>query len=185
MRIGFADRSFSTPFLAVLVSIIVFLAIWTFRELPKNGFRWLSFTAVYLTAGLVYTNPGVWLHEHLHCLVYRGRERNRTNIHFSRRKFFFLDGHYRVQGSIDYLTNRHALLMPIILVAAFVLLGLSGNWFLPGWWLPVMLTLAAASLMDMIHDFYMVLKIRQIGENGKYWDTGKYMEVVWKEQAEL
>jgi len=25
----------------------------------------------------------------------------------------------------------------------------------------------------MTHDFYMVLKIRPIGEKGKYWDTGR------------
>ena len=184
MRIGFAERSFSVPYLGALISIIVLLSIWIVGELPKNGLRWALFAAVYLTSGLIYSNLGVWLHEHLHCLAYRGGEKNRTTIHFSRRFFLFLDGHYQVQGPIDYRTNKRALFAPAFLAAAWVLLGIAGNLFLPGWWLPVMLTLAALSLMDMIHDFYMLLKMKPVGDKGKYWDTGKYMEVVWKEEPD-
>jgi hypothetical protein len=92
-----------------------------------------------------------------------------------------LNGHYTVKGPITYRTNQRALLAPLTLPIGLSAIGLMGNLFLPGWWLPVLLTMGVAGLIDMIHDFYMYSKIRVIGEKGKYWGTGKYLEVVWKE----
>ena len=86
-----------------------------------------------------------------------------------------------VIGPINYRINRRALLAPFGLSIGLAVVGLLGNLILPNWWLPVLLTMAMAGIIDMTHDFYMYSKIRVIGEKGRYWDTGKYIEVVWKE----
>ena len=185
MRIGFADKIFSTIFLIISFSAMILLAIWAYQELPKTKWRWGYFILIYLGAAIFYTNIGVWLHEQLHCLVFRGGDdTSPTQISFSRKYFLFLDGHYTVKGPIPYRKNRRALLAPILLPLGLSFIGLIGDRFLPGWWFPVLLTMAVAGVLDMIHDFYMVLKIQQIGEKGKYWDRGQYLEVVWKEQTQ-
>jgi hypothetical protein len=182
MRIGYADTKFSTAILIVSLSAIVFLAIWAFGELPNTKWRWGNFFVIYFTAAIMYTNFGVWLHEKLHCLAYRGtKPKNRTLIKFNRKSILFLNGYYRVKGPINYRTNRRALLAPIVLSIGLAVVGFIGNLILPKWWLPVLLSTAVAGMIDMTHDFYMYSIIRVIGEKGKYWDTGKYMEVVWKE----
>ena len=182
MRIGYADTKFSAVILIASLSTIMFLAIWAFRELPNTKWRWGNFLAIYFIATIIYTNFGVWLHEHLHCLAYRNaKPENRTLITFNRKNILFLNGYYRVKGSIIYQINRRALLAPFILSIGLAVVGFIGNLILPNWWLPVLLTMAVAGIIDMTHDFYMYSKIRVIGEKGRYWDTGKYMEVVWKE----
>ncbi|MBN1302994.1 MAG: DUF3267 domain-containing protein [Anaerolineales bacterium] len=182
MRIGYADTKFSTVILIISLSTIIFLATWAFRELPNTKWRWGNFLAIYFFATIIYTNFGVWLHEQLHCLAYRGaKPENRTLIYFNRKYILFLNGYYRVIGPINYRNNRRALLAPFGLSIGLAVVGLVGNFFLPNWWLPVLLTMAMAGIIDMTHDFYMYSKIRVIGKKGRYWDTGKYMEVVWKE----
>ena len=51
---------------------------------------------------------------------------------------------------------------------------------LPGWWFPIMATMAVVVVLDMVHDFYWLSQIRSIGEKGKYRDNGLELEVVWK-----
>ena len=84
-------------------------------------------------------------------------------------------------GSINYRTMIRALLAPSIQSIGLLVVGLIGNLALPGWWLPVLMTLAMAGIIDMTNDLYMYMKIRSIGNKGKYWDTGKELEVVWKD----
>jgi hypothetical protein len=185
MRIGYADPKFSFVILIGCLSIMILLAIWAFRELSDTKWRVSNFLSIYLIATMIYTNLGVWLHEQLHCLAFRGTTpANRTHIHFSRKYLLFLNGYYRVKGAIDYQTNRRALLAPFGLSVALAIVGFVGQWILPGWWLPILLTMAVAGMIDMTHDFYMFSHIRVVGTKGKYWDTGKYMEVVWKEEAQ-
>jgi len=182
MRIGHADDKFSKTILAIAVPVMILLAIWAYLEMPNGKWRWGHFLTVYLIAALIYTNLGVWLHEQLHYLAYRGANTtNHVRICFDRKYILFLNGHYIVKGPIAYRTNKRALLAPIALPVGLSAVGLLGNFFLPGWWLPVLLTMAAAGVLDMIHDLYMYSKIRQIGEKGKYWDRGHFIEVVWKE----
>lgn len=182
MRIGYADTKFSTAILMVSLSAIIFLAIWTFGELPNTKWRLGNFLVIYFIAAIIYTNFGVWLHEQLHCLAYRGtKPENRTLIKFNRKGILILNGYYRVKGSINYRIIRRALLAPFVLSIGLAVVGLIGNLILPNWWLPVLLSMAVAGMIDMTHDFYMYSIIRVIGEKGKYWDTGKHMEVVWKD----
>jgi hypothetical protein len=184
MRIGYADTKFSSAILIGSLSIFILLAIWAFKEMPDTEWRLVNFLIIYFVAAIIYMNIGVWLHEQLHCLAFRGTTpENRTRIYFGRKYILFLNGHYRIKGAIDYRTNRNALLAPFILSVVLTALGFLGNLILPGWWLPMLLTMAVAGMIDMTHDFYMYWKIRVIGEQGRYWDTGKCMEVVWKEQT--
>jgi len=159
---------------------MILLAIWTYREIPKTEWRLFYFLVIYLVGVIIYTNLCVWLHEQLHCLAFRGTS-HKTKIFFERRYLLFLNGHYQVKGAINYTIMRRAFLAPVILSIGLIVVGLFGNLVLPGWWLPILLTMAVAGLIDMTHDFYMYSQIRVIGNKGKYWDTGKYMEVVWKE----
>jgi hypothetical protein len=71
--------------------------------------------------------------------------------------------------------------MPLALAAGFVMVGLVGSLILPGWWLPISLSLAVLSVFDMIHDIYMVSQIRRIGDKGIYQDKGHYLEVTIKD----
>ena len=98
-----------------------------------------------------------------------------------RKYILMLSGYYRVIGAINYRVMRRALLAPLILSVSLLVIGYLGSYVLPGWWLPLLITLAVVGLIDMTHDFYMYLQIRFIGEKGKYWDTGKELEVAWKE----
>ena len=181
MRIGYADTKFSIAILIVSLSVMGFLAIWAYREMANTEWRLVIFLTTYFVAAIIYTNLGVWIHEQLHCLAFRGTTpENRTHISFSRKYILFLNGHYQVKGAINYPIARRALLAPFVLSVGLSVVGLLGNLILPGWWLPILLTMAVAGMIDMTHDFYMYSQIRGIGEKGKYWDTGKELEVVWK-----
>jgi len=180
MRIGYADTGFSNIVLFVSLATMFFLAIWVYNEIPKTNWRLINFLAIYLIAAPLYTNLGVWLHEKLHCLAYQGTG-HETHIVFQRKIFLFLTGHYRVRGAVNCRNMSRALLAPFFQSIGLVVVGLIGNLGLPGWWLPISLSLAAAGIIDMTHDLYMCLKIRSIGNKGKYWDTGKELEVVWKD----
>ena len=65
--------------------------------------------------------------------------------------------------------------------SGWLILGWLGSYILPGWWLPLLATLAVISAWDMVHDVYWLLQIRGIGAKGKYWDNGHELYVVWKE----
>jgi hypothetical protein len=182
MRIGYATAGFSNVMIFISVSVLVILAIWVYKEIPDTEWHLVNFLVVYLVAGVLYMNVGVWLHEQLHCLAFWGTTpENRTHINFSRKYFLFLSGYYRVRGAINYRIMRRALLAPLLLSASLLVVGWLGSLILPGWWLPLLLSMLVASLLDMIHDFYMYSQIRLIGKKGKYWDTGRVLEVVWKE----
>jgi hypothetical protein len=182
MRIGYADARFSTAITLAAVAGMISLAYWAYRELADTGWPLVKLLAIYFIAAILYLNLGVWLHEQLHCLPYRGGgPQPRTHIFFERKFILALSGHYRVTGAANYRIQRRALLAPLALGMTLSVGGALGSFVLPGWWLPVLLTIAVASLWDMTHDFYMVLKIRPIGEKGKYWDTGRELDVVWKE----
>ncbi len=183
MRVGFATSRFKAAALAVFVAIVLALAFWMYITLPEGDWRWrvAHFAGLYLAAALVYVNFGVWVHEQLHCLPYRGRAyRGRTQIHYVRKYLVTLHGWYRVTGPIGYRMLRRALLGPMILVVGWVALAWLANLLLPAWSVPLLLTLAAMSLMDMVHDLYWLAQVRSIGELGKYWDNGHELEVVWK-----
>ena len=183
MRIGHADTKFSTVLFTVSLSIIIFLAIWVYRELPNTKWCLVHFLAVYLVAAILYGNLGVWFHEQLHCLAFRGTvHENQAQIIFERKYVLALSGHYRVRGGISYRIMKRTLLAPINLSIGLLIIGWLGSLILPGWWFPILLTMAVASVMDMVHDFYMYSQIRLIGEKGKYWDKGHEIEVVWKDQ---
>jgi len=182
MRIGYADARFSATLLTVAGCVIILLAVWAFGEMADTRWRWANLLAIYILAGMLYANLGVWLHEQLHCLGFRGSSsEKRTQIFYRRKYMLFLSGYYRVRGSSDYRTMRRALLAPILLSVFLAAVGLIGNLFLPGWWLPVLLSMAVAGVVDMTHDLYMVVQMRGIGNKGKYWDTGRFLEVVWKD----
>ena len=184
MRIGHADAVFSTAILTVSLSIVIFLAIGVYRELPNTEWRLVNFLAVYLLAGLLYANLGVWFHEQLHCLAFWGTtHQSQTRIIFKRKYILALSGYYQVRGGISYQIMKRVLLAPILLSMSLVILGWVGSLILPGWWFPLLLSIAVLGILDMIHDFYMVSQIRSIGDKGKYWDKGHVIEAVWKEQA--
>jgi hypothetical protein len=182
MRIGFAAPRFSAALLTAAACAIILLAIWAFGEMADTRWRLANLLTIFVIFGILYANIGVWLHEQLHCLAFRGtKSEKRTQIFYRRKYILFLSGYYRVRGPIDYRTMRRALLAPSLLSVFLAAVGLIGNLMLPGWWLPVLLSMAVAGVVDMTHDLYMVVQMRVVGKKGKYWDTGRYLEVVWKE----
>jgi len=182
MRVGDADRQFSVTILLVSLFGMLYLAYWVYREIPVAGWRVAHFLMIYLVAVLLYANLGVWIHEQLHCLAFRGTAlEKRTRISFSRKYILALRGHYRVEGVIEYRTIRRALMAPFGLVVALVAMGLIGSLFLPGWWLPLMLSMAVVGVVDMTHDLYWISGIHKIGDKGRYWDNGRELLVVWKD----
>jgi hypothetical protein len=183
MRIGHADARFTNVIVFVSLSAIIFLALWVYWETPKTEWHWVNFLAIYLVAAILYLNLGVWFHEQLHCLAFWGTAHEKqTRIIFERKYVLALSGHYRVRGAISYRIMRRALLAPINLSISLLIIGWLGSLILPGWWFPILLTMAVAGVIDMTHDFYMYSQIRLIGEKGKYWDKGTEIEVVWKDQ---
>jgi hypothetical protein len=181
MRIGYAAPRFSLAIRIGSLSIIAILAIWAYAAMPDTRWRLANFVSVCCLVVIAYANIGVWLHEHLHCLAYRGTgPKERTHIEFRRRYVLFLNGHYRVSGPIDYRTKRRALLAPSLFAVAAIAVGFAGAPFLPAWWLPILLAVAVAGMLDMTHDLYMYSQIRAIGGRGRYWDMGKYIEAVWR-----
>ncbi len=181
MRIGFANARFSNFMKLISLLALIILAVWVYLELPDTEWRLLNFVVIYLISVILYMNIGVWLHEQLHCLGYRGTvNEKQTNIVYERKYILTLSGHYRVKGAIEYQVQRRALLAPLLLSLALLVVGEIGSLALPKWWLPLLLSIFVASLLDMIHDFYMYSQIRLIGPKGKYWDRGRELEVVWK-----
>lgn len=184
IRIGGADRKVTRIFLAAAVPLLLSLAVWVYREISPSPWHPLIFAAVYAGALLFYGNAGVWLHEQLHVLGFRGTvNQNHTQIIYSRKFILALKGHYSVTGDIAYRILRRALLMPLALAAGFVAAGLAGSLILPGWWLPITLSLAVLSVFDMIHDIYMVSQMDRFGERGIYQDKGHHLEGIIKEDG--
>jgi hypothetical protein len=181
MRIGFAPAGILSVVRPILVAGLVILALWLYGELPDTPWRWAFFLAIYLVSALIYLNLGVWLHEQLHCLGFAGTPHARhAHITYERKHVLVLGGYYRVQGGMRYPIVSRALLGPLWLSGGLVVLACLGLFLLPGWSVPLLLSLAIVSLLDMSHDLYMYLQIMGIGERGKYWDRGKVIEAVWK-----
>jgi hypothetical protein len=182
IRIGSADQKTTRIFLIVVVPNLMLLALWVYRAIPPSAWRPVIFVAIYAGALLFYGNAGVWLHEQLHVLGFRGTvNENNTQIFYSRKFILGLKGHYSVTGDIACRVMQRALLMPIFLAASFLAVGLFGSLVLPGWWLPILLSLSIFAVFDMIHDIYMVSQIRKIGDTGIYQDKGHYLEVTIKQ----
>ena len=182
MRVGSAEARFSTVIMLVSLSAIICLAFLVYTEMPQAKLRPVYFLALYLVAAALYLNLGVWIHEQLHCLPFRRTVyAKRVRIVYQRKYVLALHGHYRVRGPIDYQILRRALLGPLGLVIGWLAVGWLGSFILPGWWFPMLVTLAVVSALDMVHDFYWLIQARRIGEKGKYWDNGHALEVVWKE----
>jgi hypothetical protein len=181
-RIGFADSRFALAFMIPCAVLLLYLAFRVGVGISASPARPLVFISLYLAAFLVYYNLGVWIHEKLHCLAFRGTvQEDQAKITYVRKFGVILTGYYRVTGAMTYPIMRKALLGPSVLVPGMLAIGLLGSIFLPAWWLPLLTSMAVLALMDMLHDLYMLKQIRLIGERGKYWDTGKYLEVLWKE----
>jgi hypothetical protein len=182
MRVGYADSRFSITILLASLFFMLFFAWWAYWEFPDTKWRPVYFLCAYLVAVTLYANPGVWFHEKLHCLAFRRTPlEKKTRISFSRKYILVLSGHYRVEGEIDYRTMRRALLAPLGLVGCLVVTGFIGSLFLPGWWLPLLMSMAVAGVLDMTHDLYWISKIRQVGAKGKFWDNGNELLAVWQD----
>ena len=180
MRIGFAPARWAGVVKLAAAFSLILLGIWLYLEIPATRWRWPTLLGVYLVAAIVYLNLGVWLHEQLHGLGFSGRPARRAHITYERKHLLILGGYFRVEGSLSYKAAGSTLLGPLWLSIGLLVVGCLGSFVLPGWWLPLVLSLVAASLLDMIHDLYMYSHIRAIGEKGKYWDRGHVMEAVWK-----
>lgn len=181
MRVGYADKWFLIVFTSIPLLNIIFLAIEVFNQIPATQWRLVQFLSIYTLMVLTYLNLGVWLHEQLHCLAFKNKHyTGRVQVFFERKCIVFLKGYYRVSRAIDYRTMRRALLGPLIMVIGQLIIGGLGSLVLTGWWFPIMASIAMSALLDMTHDFYMLIKISFIGDRGKYWDKGHYLEVVWK-----
>ena len=182
MRIGSANKRFKLTLLFFSILTIIALAYWLYREIPDNSRRFLTMSVIYFTSAVLYINPGVWLHEQLHCLGFLGADKDyHAKITYIRKYMIILSGYYRVTGSLPYPIMRRALLGPALFVFLSIAAGWIGNFFLPGWWLPLCLTMAVVGVIDMTTDLYWYLQIRKIAEKGKYWDKGRELHIVWKQ----
>ncbi|MGE5774583.1 MAG: hypothetical protein ACM33V_00090 [Chloroflexota bacterium] len=181
MRVGSADPKFSRAFVLVSLFAVACLAVWVYIQLPQTALRPVYFLVLYLVAAALYLNLGVWIHEQLHGLPYRQRgHEGRLQIVYQRKYILALHGYCRAFGAIDYLVLRRSLLGPLGLVIGWLAVGWLGSFILPGWWFPLLATLAVVSALDMVHDFYWFSQTQQVGEKGRYWDNGHELEVVWK-----
>lgn len=184
MRVGSAKTRFATVVMLISLSAVVCLAFRVYTRLPETGLRPIYFVALYIVAAVLYLNLGVWVHEQLHGMPYRRMKREkRLQIVYQRTYVLALHGYCRMYGAIGYQVLRRSLLGPLGLVIGWLIVGWLGSFILPGWWFPLLATLAVVSALDMVHDFYWLLQVREIGEKGKYWDTGRELEVVWKESG--
>lgn len=183
LQVGYADKRFLVVMIPLPLSVLLFLAVRIYREIPATEWRLLHFLTLYTVASLLYLNAGVWLHEQLHCLAFRNSQyAKRIQIVYERKCLLVLRGYYRVGGVMDYRIMRRALLGPALLVIGLLAIGWLGSWMLPGWWFAIMASMAMAAVLDMSHDIYMLLQIWPVGDKGKYWDRGHHMEVVWKQE---
>lgn len=181
LRVGRADNKFLAAMIPIPIIVILYLAILIYREIPASNWRLAYFLIIYTVAALLYLNLGVWLHEQLHCLPFRNSlYAERMHIVYERKNLLVLSGYYRVSGAIDYRTMRRALSSPILLPVGLLVIAWLGSLVLTRWWFAIMASLAMAAVLDMTHDIFMLMQIRSIGNKGKYWDKGHYLEVVWK-----
>lgn len=182
MRIGAADKPFKYTLLSFSILMMIGLAFWLYQEIPDNGWRFLTMSMIYFISAALYINLGVWLHEQLHCLGFLGTDRDyHAKITYIRKHIVLLSGYYRVAGSLRYQIMTRALLGPSLFVLLSIAAGWIGNFFLPGWWLPLCLTMAVVGIIDMTTDLYWYLQIRKIGAKGRYWDKGRELHIVWKQ----
>lgn len=182
MQIGLADRIFTFRISLMAIILLIYFAYWFYQTIPDNRWRIGILLTSYLTIVLVYMNLGVWLHEQLHYLGLKGiAKKHNAKIVYIRKHILLLSGYYTVIGSLKYRTMAQALLGPILFVLFSIIMGIVGSWFLPNWWLPLMMTMSVIGIMDMTTDLYWSTKIRKIGTKGKYWDRGRELHIVWKE----
>lgn len=183
MRIGAAEKRFRNSVMIISVIFIILLAFWLYQVTPDNSWRLSTLLFIYGVSGLSYINLGVWIHEQLHFIgLSRLEKRNQAKIVYIRKNILMLSGYYSVIGHINYQMMKQALLGPIYITLVSTMIGLIGNIFLPRWWLPLMLTIAIYGIIDMTTDLYWYKSIRIVGEKGKYWDMGRELHVVWKQQ---
>ncbi len=181
IRIGFATDAFRNSVVPLALLALIVLGACIYLELPETAWRLPALLAIYLVAGMIYLNPGVWLHEQLHCVAFHGAlPAGRVRITYLRKHLVMLNGYYSVSGPLNYRIMSRALLGPLYATFGLVVVAVLGSLVLPGWWLPLMLSLAVISLLDMLHDFFMYSQVRRIGARGRYWDRGRFLEVVWK-----
>jgi hypothetical protein len=183
MRIGLAEKKFRNSVMTIAIIAIIYFAYWLFQTMPNNSWRLSTVLFLYAVTGITYMNLGVWIHEQLH---YRGllqlEKRNQAKIVYIRKYILMLSGYYSVIGHLNYPMMKEALLGPIYISLFSTAAGVLGNFFLPRWWLPLLLTIAIYGIVDMTTDLYWYERIRRIGEKGKYWDKGRELHVVWKQE---
>ncbi len=185
MRIGSADKIFINTIMIIATILIIYLTYWAFQEIPNNSRRLSTMLFIYGVTGILYMNLGVWIHEQLHYLGLSGLEkRNHVKIVYIRKCILLLSGYYRVIGQLNYQMIKKALLSPLYTSLASITIGVIGYFFFPRWWLPLMLTIAIYGIIDMTTDIYWYKSIRNIGEKGKYWDRGRELHVVWRQDQQ-
>jgi len=181
-RIGSADGQFTFIILSFSIILIIGLTYIMFQSLPENEWRIITLFIIYGLIGVIYMNLGVWLHEQLHYFSFWGlHKKHQVKITYFRKYILVLGGHYSVLGPMTNKVMKRVLLCPLVLVIFCILIGYIGSFFLPIWWLPLLLTLAVIGLVDMTTDIYWYMKIQNISDKAKYWDKGRELHIVWKE----
>ena len=182
MRIGSAEKRFRNTVIIISIIFIIYITYWLYQTIPNNPWRLSTLLFIYGLTGIIYMNLGVWIHEQLHYIgLSRLNRRNRTKIVYIRKNILMLSGYYSVIGQLNYQMMKQALLGPIYISLISTTIGVIGYFFLPRWWLPLMLSIAIYGIIDMTTDLYWYKSIRIIGEKGKYWDKGRELHVVWKQ----
>jgi len=177
MRIGRASKLFSVCFLGIIGIFEVIVSIDYFQKIPYSNLRIVVFLISIIVVVLGYLNLGIWIHEKLHRMIYfKGKY---VDVVYNRKMGIILNGYCRIKGNIKYRTLVNSLISPGIITVFFLILGILGFVF-SIYWYPLLFILSFISVQDMCTDIFWCIKIRKIKNQGKYWDNGEYLDVVWK-----
>lgn len=138
-----------------------------------------EFGLIWLGVPLAQLFIGTLFHELLHGIPYWDEREKMTISLF--RKLFFIGGHISTRGAVQYERLQTSLWMPIVPgvlmgILAFASLPLANPW--------ITQFLLFASLMIIPSggtDILWSVRIIKIGNQAKYYDRGRSLDIVWKE----
>lgn len=173
LRIGEPRTLYSVVLIALLIAPMVV-------DISVAGYSTNAFELLWLSAAATAIYIGVIVHEIMHALPYWGfREKAKIFIY---PKVIFIGGYLSVQGAIPYQKLQESLWMPMWMGAALGILTavsyLMGN----PWTTQFLLMVSLLSLSAGGSDVYWSWRIHKFGSAAKYYDRGRNLDIVWKEQ---
>jgi hypothetical protein len=138
-----------------------------------------NFDLIWLAVPLAQLYVGSLFHELMHGIPYWD-ERERITISLFW-KWLFIGGHLSARGAIQYEKYQKSLWLPIapgIAMGIFALasLPIANPWVTQFFFFASLIIIAAGGV-----DIYWSCRIRKLGNKAKYYDHGRSLDIVWKE----